>query len=41
VGAWTTSIWLRKGAGDGHCECSNEPAGSIKFREFLDKLSAG
>jgi hypothetical protein len=32
VWAWTGSIWLRIVTG----ECSNEPAGSTKCREFLD-----
>jgi hypothetical protein len=37
-GATTGLIWLRIGAGGrlGLCECSNEPSGSIKCREFLD-----
>ena len=34
--AWTGVIWLRIGAGGGTWECSNEPLGSIKCREFLD-----
>ena len=29
---------LRVGTVAGTCECGNEPSGSIKFREFLDKL---
>jgi hypothetical protein len=29
---------LRDGRVAGSCECGNEPSGSIKFREFLDKL---
>ena len=36
VGVWTGSIWLRIGTCGGHCECGNEPSGSIKWGEFLD-----
>jgi hypothetical protein len=35
VRIWTGSMWLRIGTGGGHCECSNEHSGSIKFVEFL------
>ena len=38
VGAWTGSSWLRIGTGGGTCDCRNEPSGSIKCGEFLDKL---
>jgi hypothetical protein len=31
VWAWTGSIWLRKGTGDGHLW-----VGSIKCKEFVD-----
>jgi len=27
-----------QGKAAGTCECGNEPSGSIKFGEFLDKL---
>jgi hypothetical protein len=36
VGAWTGSIWLMIGTGGGHCECVNEPSGSMICGEFLD-----
>jgi hypothetical protein len=36
VGVCTGSSWLRIGTGGGHCECDNEPSGSIKCGEFLD-----
>jgi hypothetical protein len=36
VGAWMGLIWLRIGMGGGHCECGNEPLGSIKCGEILD-----
>jgi len=36
VEVWTGSSWLRIGTGGGHCECGNEPSGSIKCGEFLD-----
>jgi len=32
----TESIWLRRGADEGTCECGYEPAGSIKYGEFVD-----
>jgi len=38
VGAWTGSIWFRKGQMAGICECGNEPSGTIKCGEFLDEL---
>jgi len=28
-------IWLRIGTGDEHCDCGNEPSGSIKCGEIL------
>ena len=34
VGLWTGSSWQGQVAGT--CECSNEPSGSIKCREFLE-----
>jgi hypothetical protein len=36
VGVWTGLRWLRIETGGGHCECGNEPSGSIKCGEFLD-----
>jgi hypothetical protein len=33
---WTGLIWLRIGIGC--CECGNEPLGSVKCGEFVDKL---
>ena len=36
VGAWTGLLWRRVGTGGRHCECGNEPSGSIKCRKFLD-----
>jgi hypothetical protein len=33
-GSWAESIWLSIGTGGGHCECDNEPSGSIKSGEF-------
>jgi hypothetical protein len=35
VWAWTGSGW-GQGQVASTCECSNEPSGSIKHREFLD-----
>ena len=32
--AWTGSIWLKIGTGDGLCDCGNEPSGSIKGGVF-------
>ena len=32
----TGSSWLSIGTGGGHCECGNEPSGSMKCGEFLD-----
>ena len=29
VGSWTGSSWIRIGTGGRHCECCNEPSGSI------------
>ena len=36
VRVWTGTSWLRIGTDGGHCECSNEPSGSVKCGEFLD-----
>jgi hypothetical protein len=36
-GAWTGLSWLRIGTAGRICECDNEPQGSIKFGEFLDR----
>jgi hypothetical protein len=36
VGVRTGLGWLRIGTGGGHCECGEEPSGSIKRGEFLD-----
>ena len=36
VGAWTGSIWLSVGRGDGTCECGNEPSGYVKCGEVVD-----
>jgi hypothetical protein len=36
VGVWTGLSWLWIETGGGHCECGNEPSGSIKCGEFLD-----
>jgi hypothetical protein len=41
VGLSTGLSWLRIGTFDSTCECVNEPAGSIKFGEFLDQLQTG
>jgi len=41
VGVWTGSSWLTIGTGGGHCECGNEPSGSIKCGEFLGPLQTG
>jgi hypothetical protein len=41
VGVWTGLGWLRIETGGRHCACSNEPLGSVKCREFLDKLQTG
>jgi len=38
VKAWTESSWHRIEKGGGSCECGNEPSGSVKCGEFLDKL---
>jgi hypothetical protein len=38
-GCGLDSSGLRQGQVVGPCEYSNEPLGSIKGREFLDKLS--
>jgi len=40
-GTWTALIWPRTGQVAGSCKHSNEPSGSIKFREFLDYLRTG
>jgi len=37
-GVWTALIWLRTGQVAGCCKHTNEPSGSIKFREFLGYL---
>jgi hypothetical protein len=34
--AWIGLFWLRIGTVVGCCECSNEPSGFIKCREFPD-----
>ena len=36
VRAWTGSTRFREGQVSGHCECGNEPLGSVKCGEFLD-----
>jgi hypothetical protein len=38
-GSWTGL--LRTGTGGGYCKRGNEPSGSIKCGEFLDKLRNG
>jgi hypothetical protein len=40
-GAWIGLSWLRIGQVAGTCECGNEPSGSTKCGEFLDKLQVG
>jgi hypothetical protein len=35
---WTGSIWLRIGPVEGSCEHGNEPSGSIKCWEVLERL---
>jgi len=34
---WTGLIWLRIGTEAGACECRNEHAGFIKWRNFLTR----
>jgi hypothetical protein len=41
VGVWTGSSCLREGTGAGSCECGNEPSGSVKCGEFLDREPVG
>jgi len=41
VVVWTGFSLLSTGRGGGHLECVNEPSGSIKFGEFLDRLKIG
>jgi hypothetical protein len=41
VGVRTGSSWLRIGTVVGTHECSNEPSGCMKCREFLDWLKTG
>jgi len=36
VVVWIGSIWLGTGTGGGHCECGNDPSGSITRGEFRD-----
>jgi hypothetical protein len=36
MGAWTGSIWLGIGTGDGFCECGNKPSVSIICGEFFE-----
>ena len=36
VGVRTGQSWLRIGTRGGHCECGNEPSGSITCGTFLD-----
>ena len=36
MGIWTRLGWPRIGTGGRHCECGNEPSGSVKCGEFLD-----
>ena len=38
VGIWTGLGWPRIETGGDACECGNEPSGSVKCGEFLDKL---
>ena len=39
MGIWTGLGWPRIETGGGRvCECGNEPSGSVKCGEFLDKL---
>jgi len=39
VKMWTGFIWLRIRISGGLCEHGNEPLGSVKGGEFLDRLS--
>jgi len=36
VGAWTATMWLRRGTGSRHFKCGNEHSGSVKCGEILD-----
>ena len=38
MGIWTGLGWLRIETVAGVCECGNEPSGSVKCGESLDKL---